>query len=51
MGPMHHLPELSGLLSSVLHYSTGAVLPVSPQSSLLPNHELQALGGWGWGGV
>lgn len=31
----------------VLHYSTGAVLPVTPQSSLLPNHELQAWGGGG----
>ena len=39
MGPMHHLPELSGLLSPALHYSAGAVLPVSPLRSLLPSQD------------
>lgn len=39
MGPMHHLPELSGLLSPALHYSAGTVLPVSPLRLLLPSQK------------
>lgn len=49
MGPMHHLPELSGLLSTALHYSAGTVLPVSPLRSLLPSQKPRAEGWW-WGG-
>lgn len=45
MGPMHHLPELSGLLSTALHYSTGTVLPVSPLHSFLPSQKPEAGGG------
>lgn len=42
MGPMHHLPELSGLLSTALHYSAGTVLPVSPLHSFLPSQKPEA---------
>lgn len=45
MGPMHHLPELSGLLSAALHYSAGTVLPVSPLLLTSPQPETTVLGG------
>lgn len=50
MGPMHHLPELSGLLSPALHYSPGTVLPVSPLRLLLPSQKPWPGGGEGGAG-